>query len=319
MARLRSLTVIVIFSVVGMSCVGVVVERHIADLLRVIILLFFWYLNGTCINDIADIEIDKVNLRNAKSRPFANSLTTRAQLIRIAVFSATACLSVALTISAVAFGACVLALLLNYAYSMPPIRISYRGVYAIMLLPIGYVLLPILLAVLSVEEPFSRTATVLTIGLYVSFMGRIILKDFRDVVGDRRFGKRTFLVRYGDGATVITSSLLWVVGTMLSVYALSTINIVTAYILICHLVVILWALGKFYLKLSRDDQQVIIGSIAKTATASLICIIIAFGVHNGAYHISTFVGNLLQAAIAVYAGLLAIFYSKNTSLAKVSY
>ena len=34
-------------------------------------------------------------------------------------------------------------------------------------------------------------------GLYVGFIGRILLKDFRDVRGDALFGKRTFLVRHG--------------------------------------------------------------------------------------------------------------------------
>ena len=49
--------------------------------------------------------------------------------------------------------------------------------------------------------------------LYVGFVGRIVLKDFRDVVGDRLFGKRTFLVRHGRRTTCVLSAACWVGGT----------------------------------------------------------------------------------------------------------
>ena len=54
---------------------------------------------------------------------------------------------------------------------------------------------------------------VLLAALYVGFIGRIVLKDFRDVVGDRLFGKRTFLVRHGRGPTCVLSAGCWVAGT----------------------------------------------------------------------------------------------------------
>jgi len=55
--------------------------------------------------------------------------------------------------------------------------------------------------------------------LYVGFIGRIVLKDFRDVVGDRLFGKRTFLVRHGRRVTCGLSAACWVVGSGLLVVA----------------------------------------------------------------------------------------------------
>jgi hypothetical protein len=42
-------------------------------------------------------------------------------------------------------------------------------------------------------------------GLYVGFIGRIMLKDFPDVRGDALFGERTFLVRHGWRATCATT------------------------------------------------------------------------------------------------------------------
>ena len=49
-------------------------------------------------------------------------------------------------------------------------------------------------------------------GLYAGFIGRIVLKDFRDVRGDSLFGKRTFLVRHGRRATCRLSATFLIVG-----------------------------------------------------------------------------------------------------------
>ena len=58
----------------------------------------------------------------------------------------------------------------------------------------------------------TRTDLLLLAGLYAGFIGRIVLKDFRDVRGDALFGKRTFLVRHGRRATCRLSATFLVVG-----------------------------------------------------------------------------------------------------------
>jgi hypothetical protein len=64
--------------------------------------------------------------------------------------------------------------------------------------------------------------------LYVGFIGRIVLKDFRDVVGDQMFGKRTFLVRHGRRVTCAVSGACWVSGTVLLVAATPGAGVVYA-------------------------------------------------------------------------------------------
>jgi 4-hydroxybenzoate polyprenyltransferase len=49
----------------------------------------------------------------------------------------------------------------------------------------------------------------------VGFIGRIVLKDFRDVRGDVLFGKRTFLVRHGRVPTCRLSAVTWLAGAAL--------------------------------------------------------------------------------------------------------
>lgn len=55
--------------------------------------------------------------------------------------------------------------------------------------------------------------------LYLGFIGRILLKDFRDVRGDALFGKRTFLVRHGRRATCAVSAGCLVTGNCAVVLA----------------------------------------------------------------------------------------------------
>ena len=77
--------------------------------------------------------------------------------------------------------------------------------------------MPFLVGVTSAHTNVSLNDALLLAGLYVGFIGRILLKDFRDVRGDALFGKRTFLVRRGRRTTCIVSAILWTAGGALVV------------------------------------------------------------------------------------------------------
>src|SRR6185295_8036287 len=107
---------------------------------------------------------------------------------------------VAATSAAVALAACTLltwpgalvvlgGLAFTAAYSLRPVRISERGVLAPMLLPLAYVAVPYLLGIFAVRASVTPVDLLLLAGLYAGFVGRIVLKDFRDVRGDALFGK----------------------------------------------------------------------------------------------------------------------------------
>src|SRR5438067_396267 len=104
--------------------------------------------------------------------------------------------------------------LLILAYSLRPIRVADRGAVASLLLPAGYVGVPYLVGIFSVRDRVTAGDFVLLGGLYVGFIGRILLKDFRDVRGDALFGKRTFLVRHGRGRTCAFSAVCWITGSL---------------------------------------------------------------------------------------------------------
>ena len=110
----------------------------------------------------------------------------------------------------------VAGLAVSAAYSQPPVRLAGRGAVASLVLPAGHVAVPYLLGLFT-TRPLQVGDLVLLAGLYVGFIGRILLKDFRDVHGDALFGKRTFLVRHGRRRTCRVSAACWVGGGMVLV------------------------------------------------------------------------------------------------------
>jgi 4-hydroxybenzoate polyprenyltransferase len=113
------------------------------------------------------------------------------------------------------------------------------------LLPIGYVTVPYLTGAFAVRPSLTGRDLALMTGLYVGFIGRIILKDFRDVIGDRLFGKRTWLVRHGRVATCRVSAACSITGTAIVIaiadrsltFAISQLALLVATLLL------LWALA----------------------------------------------------------------------------
>jgi 4-hydroxybenzoate polyprenyltransferase len=184
-------------------------------LILILLVLAFWYANGTSLNDLADEEIDKVNLKLLQAeRPLVKGNAARRELQSLSLVSAVLALGISLLISPLAMFYTVLALIYGYIYSMPPFKISYRGIFATLSLSALYVFYPFFLG-LEASKPLHvnlACATLLTMPLYACFIARILLKDVRDVAGDKKFGKRTFIVRYGQTATAVTSAIFWVTG-----------------------------------------------------------------------------------------------------------
>jgi 4-hydroxybenzoate polyprenyltransferase len=125
--------------------------------------------------------------------------------------------SVTLGWPAVAVAAAGLAV--SAGYSLRPVRLADRGAVAALALPAGYVAVPYLTGVLAARAGLTLRDAALLSGLYLGFIGRILLKDFRDVRGDALFGKRTFLVRHGRRWTCGVSACCWAAGTIVIVAA----------------------------------------------------------------------------------------------------
>jgi 4-hydroxybenzoate polyprenyltransferase len=205
MARPHALGAVLLFGVLGGAFAGAPTALH--PLLTIVpLVLTAWFVNATAMNDLADEAVDRANLPGDRGRPLAAGAVDRRALVVLAVAAATAALVAAGTIGTAAVGVVAAGLALSAAYSF---RLSGSGALAAALLPAGYVAVPYLVGALAVGRPVLAPLP----GLWLVFLGRILLKDLRDEAGDRANGKRTFLVRHGRDATCSFSAAAWVVGT----------------------------------------------------------------------------------------------------------
>lgn len=178
----------------------------VLSFLGLVLVMAFWYMNGTALNDYADYEIDLINLKGDKDRPLVTGIASREELANLAVAYAICAIGLA---AAVSWGHALLVtilFLLNHSYSIKPLQLSRRGGIAPLLLPLGYIALPFLLGWGLTGWDMTRTSWLLLAGLYLQFIGRIILKDYRDVKGDAAHGKRTFLLRHGNRTVCVVSA-----------------------------------------------------------------------------------------------------------------
>lgn len=215
-ARPAVVFLLALSGLVGLSLGGVADDPVAIG--RLLILVMSFVVFAVSCNDLADLEIDRVNLSGDARRPLVTGSAAARDVRRLAFGSAVAAATAAVTQGRLALMLIVIGMCVAAAYSLPPFRLSRRGLVAPLVLPALFVGLPFVLGVLAGRDLRARDLAVLA-ALYVGFIGRIVLKDFRDVVGDRLFGKRTFLVRHGRVATCVLSAGCWVAGTALLVVA----------------------------------------------------------------------------------------------------
>ena len=215
-ARPAVVFLLALSGLVGLALGGVADDPLAVGRLLVLVTAFVVY--AVSCNDLADLEVDRVNLPDDARRPLVTGSAGARDVVLVAAGAAMVAVVAAGTQGLLAVCLTLAGLAVATAYSLPPFRISRRGVVAPLVLPALFVGLPFVLGVLAGRD-LRATDLVLLAALYVGFIGRIVLKDFRDVVGDRMFGKRTFLVRHGRRVTCVVSGVCWVTGSLLLVAA----------------------------------------------------------------------------------------------------
>jgi len=233
--------------------------------------LVAWYLHAATSNDYADRKIDEVNLKGNKNRPLVTRSITKRNLWILHIVAGFASLLLSLIYGPTALLLTFIVLLMDYAYSFKPIRITDRGVLSQLMLPIAYVFFPLSLGYWSVDT-VNPYPWLLLAGLYTGFIARLMLKDFRDVKGDKMFGKRTFLLRHGRLATCYVSEFFGIVSLIIMSVVISFSPGALIVLILGH------GLASWFLrvlsKTSQIDHQVkLVKIIAKTANGSVIVIL----------------------------------------------
>ena len=211
-ARPAVLVLLAVFTAIGLAQAGRGGDPVLLG--RALVVVVGYLMFSVACNDLADVDIDRVNLPGDRRRPLVAGTAGRRDLVVLAVTGAVLALAAAGTLHPAAVAVVLPGIVVSAAYSLRPLRLSGRGVVASLALPACYVAVPYLVGVIAGRGTVRPGDLSLLAGLYVAFVGRILLKDFRDVHGDALFGKRTFLVRHGRRWTCGFSACCWVAGTV---------------------------------------------------------------------------------------------------------
>lgn len=212
-ARPQLITLLVGFALLGMA-VGSG-GLAVGPVLAVAGVVVAFVVAAVAVNDLADVAVDRINVPGDRRRPLLHEdAEAQHRMVVVALGAGLLALGGAGAAGGARAAAVVAGgLALVVGYSLPPLRLSARGAVAALVLPAGYVAVPFLTGLLVVGGELGGEELALLAAAYVGFVGRILLKDFRDLTGDTLLGKRTFLVRHGQRLTCAVAGACWVLGS----------------------------------------------------------------------------------------------------------
>jgi 4-hydroxybenzoate polyprenyltransferase len=276
MLRYRVAVMILLFMLLGAARHGGPTIG--APLLLMILALASSYVSATSVNDIADREIDEVNHPGDRGRPLVTGTASAGDLWTLFGVSSALAVALPLAVGPAAAGIMLLSVATGALYSLPPVRFSYRTFLAPLTLAVAYVGIPYGIGVVVAGGGFELLDLPLMAALYMLFAGRIVLKDFRDREGDALYGKPTFLLLYGKGATCLASLGAVCAGDAFLVASLAD-RLWLAGILQAYVVGVVVMLRRLYRSDGRKDEQLSIGVGARMGngllTTLLGCLVLA--------------------------------------------
>ncbi len=205
LTRPAALFIVAAFCHLGMSLAGRPNDPTTLAIAAVVVAALL--MHAVAINDLADEAVDRAN---GLRRPLTTGQSDRSTLRAAAVITALVALAMSVLLPWPAPALVAGGIVFGLAYSLPPVRLSGRGIVGLVLLPVGYVVVPLGVGFVAGRGVWTATEIVIVVGCSLGFVGRIVLKDFRDLEGDTLHGKRTFLVRYGRTSTCVLSAVCWV-------------------------------------------------------------------------------------------------------------
>jgi 4-hydroxybenzoate polyprenyltransferase len=228
------------------------------------------YVVATTVNDIADRDVDRVNHPRDPGRPLVTGAASERDLWRTNAVAAPLALATAALAGGPVLAVSGASLAIGYAYSLRPIRLSYRTWLAPTILSVAYAIVPYALGLLAAGGRIDRVDLLLCGALYLLFLARINLKDFRDRAGDAAYGKPTLLLAHGKTVTCAVTGIALLVGCAALVAALGGHPGVVA-IVSLFAAVILWTLWRLWRTSDPRDEQIAIGLGAKMGNGLLAC------------------------------------------------
>jgi 4-hydroxybenzoate polyprenyltransferase len=228
------------------------------------------YVVATTVNDIADRDVDRINHPRDAGRPLVTGTASERDLWRTNAVAAPLALVTAAAAGAPVLAVSAASLAIGYAYSLRPIRLSYRTWLAPTILSVAYAIVPYALGLLAAGGRVDRVDVLLCGALYALFLARINLKDFRDRPGDAAYGKPTLLLAHGKTVTCAVTGIALAAGCATLVAALGAHPGVVA-IVSLFAATILSMLWRLWRTSDPRDEQIAIGLGAKMGNGLLAC------------------------------------------------
>jgi len=257
----------------------------------VLVVVIGYLLASVVLNDLADVAVDRINLAGDRSRPLTTGSTPR-ELVLVAVTGAVLAVACAVALGWPVLVVLVAGLLVGAAYSVPPLSFSKRGVVASLVLPLCIVAVPYLVGLLAADARLSSGDVALLGGLYVAIIGRLLLKDFRDVRGDTLLGKRTFLVRYGRQVTCRTSAVL--------LLAVPDRSVALVVVYAVGLAIVVWLLVRLASSAGPRQDTVLVAAVAIIGRGLLMALLAHLSMRPLGWTV------LQQALVVLALGVLTV-------------
>lgn len=235
------------------------------------VLVVAFVVHANSINDYTDRDIDAINLGTATDRPLVSRDVSLAGFWGIHFASAGLMLGLSTVYGWRGVWLTVVILVIDYIYSLRPLRLTDRTFAAPLVLAAAYTYLSFSVGFWSASSRVGYP-WLLSIGLALGFVARLLLKDFRDVKGDKRHGKTTFLLRFGPRATCLVSGIFWLVA-MVVVGASTSFAYGVCVPLGLGSVIVCWWLQNLSKTRSVARQLVWVAAIAQIANAALVVLL----------------------------------------------
>jgi 4-hydroxybenzoate polyprenyltransferase len=210
------------FAILLVFAIDIITARMTGNLLKILygaISLVCLYIVATSVNDLVDEKIDRVNGRSDKMLTSGNATRFDVYLLHAVSIVLAVCFAYMINIYAVY--TVIFSVTISYLYSLPPFKFSYHPILSPILLAASYVWIPYMMATsISMSNP-SRLQWLVSISIFLLFIGRILLKDFSDQKGDAQYGKKTFFLQHGIYITRMTAIGCFVLGTGMVIFVYS--------------------------------------------------------------------------------------------------
>ncbi|TDW61126.1 UbiA prenyltransferase family protein [Kribbella pratensis] len=189
------------------------------------------------VNDAYDLPSDRLNPRKAKSPLLDGRITLRAAK-RLAFAAAVAAVGLSLHVGVVFALGVLLAVLLGYAYSVPPVRLKTRAGFDVAVNALALGAFGPLAGWAAINPDLSSFPWLMGLQGTLAAIGLYLPTTLADLEADRAAGYHTIAVRFGARTTYRIGYAAWIAAAALSVVLAATGTIIPRSMLPLELVMV---------------------------------------------------------------------------------